>query len=39
MRPLERIHVFGAAGCGASTLGWTLARRLAYQHLDSDDFH
>ncbi|MBL0403805.1 hypothetical protein JKG68_07505 [Microvirga aerilata] len=39
MRPLERIHIFGAAGCGASTLGWALARRLGRQHLDSDDFH
>jgi adenylate kinase family enzyme len=39
MRPLERVHIFGAAGCGSSTLGWALARRLAYQHLDIDDFH
>ena len=39
MRPLERIHIFGAAGCGASTLGWALARRLGLQHLDSGDFH
>jgi adenylate kinase family enzyme len=39
MQELERIHTFGAAGCRSSTLGWALARRLAYQHLDSDDFH
>src|SRR3954469_22593702 len=39
MRHLERIHIFGAAGCGAFTLGWALARRLGFQHLDSDDFH
>jgi adenylate kinase family enzyme len=39
MRPLERIHVFGAAGCGSSTLGWALARRLGFQHLDCDDFY
>ncbi len=37
MRPLERVHIFGAAGCGSSTLGWALARRLACQHLDMDD--
>jgi adenylate kinase family enzyme len=39
MRPLERVHIFGAAGCGSSTLGWALAQRMACQHLDSDDFH
>jgi adenylate kinase family enzyme len=39
MRSLERVHIFGAAGCGSSTLGWALARRLGFQHLDSDDFH
>ena len=39
MRPLERVHIFGAAGCGSSTLGWALARRLACQHLDSDDLY
>ena len=37
MRPLERVHIFGAAGCGSSTLGWALARRLGFQHLDTDD--
>jgi adenylate kinase family enzyme len=39
MRVLERVHIFGAADCGSSTLGWALARRLAHQHLDIDDFH
>jgi adenylate kinase family enzyme len=39
MRPLERVHIFGAAGCGSSTLGWALAQRMACQHLDLDDFH
>ena len=39
MRPLERVHIFGAAGCGSSTLGWALARRLGFQHLDIDDFY
>jgi adenylate kinase family enzyme len=37
MRPLERVHIFGAAGCGSSTLAWALARRLAYRYLDTDD--
>jgi adenylate kinase family enzyme len=39
MRPLARVHVFGAAGCGSTTLAWALARRLACQHLDVDDFY
>jgi adenylate kinase family enzyme len=39
MQPLERVHVFGAAGCGSTTLAWALARRLACQHLDVDDFY
>jgi adenylate kinase family enzyme len=39
MRPLERIHIFGAAGCGSSTLGWALARQLGYQHIDVDEFY
>jgi adenylate kinase family enzyme len=38
MRPLERVHIFGAAGCGSSTLGWALARQLACEHFDTDDF-
>jgi hypothetical protein len=24
MRPLERVHIFGASGCRSSTLGWAL---------------
>ena len=39
MRPLERVHIFGAAGCGSTTLGRALARRLEYQHLDTDDVY
>jgi adenylate kinase family enzyme len=39
MKGLVRVHIFGAAGCGSSTLGSALARRLGFQHLDSDDFH
>jgi adenylate kinase family enzyme len=39
MQELERVHIFGAAGCGSSTLGWALARRLGCQYLDIDDFH
>jgi adenylate kinase family enzyme len=37
MRSLERVHIFGAAGCGSSTLGRALAQRLGCQHVDSDD--
>ncbi len=36
MQPLERVHIFGAAGCGSSTLAWALARRLGCQYLDGD---
>jgi adenylate kinase family enzyme len=39
MRPLERVHIFGAAGCGSSTLAWALSRRLASQHFDLDEFY
>jgi adenylate kinase family enzyme len=39
MRPLERVHIFGAAGCGSSTLGRALAQRLGCQHLDIDDIY
>lgn len=34
-----RIHITGASGCGVSTLGAELARRLACAHLDTDDFY
>jgi adenylate kinase family enzyme len=39
MRSLERAHIFGAPGCGSSTLGRTLAQRLECQHVDSDDVY
>src|SRR5215213_1724949 len=39
MRRLERIHIFGAAGCGSTTLARALARRLECQHLDIDDVY
>lgn len=39
MRPLERVHIFGAAGCGASTLAWALAQHLGCQHLDADEVY
>ncbi len=35
----ERVHIFGAAGCGSSTLGRALAQRLEYQHVDADDVY
>ncbi len=34
----HRIHIFGASGAGASTLGRALATELASQHFDTDDF-
>jgi adenylate kinase family enzyme len=37
MQPLERVHIFGAAGCGSSTLGQAVARRLECQIIDADD--
>jgi adenylate kinase family enzyme len=39
MRSLERVHIFGAAGCGSSTLGRALAQRLECQHVDVDDVY
>jgi adenylate kinase family enzyme len=39
MQSLERVHIFGAAGCGSSTLGRALAQRLGCQHVDSDDVY
>jgi adenylate kinase family enzyme len=39
MRSLERVHIFGAPGCGSSTLGRALAQRLECQHVDSDDVY
>jgi adenylate kinase family enzyme len=35
----HRIHVFGASGTGASTLGRVLATALGSQHFDTDDFY
>lgn len=34
----KRIHIFGASGTGASTLGAALARSLPHTHLDGDDY-
>ena len=39
MRSLQRVHIFGAAGCGSSTLGRALAQRLECQHVDADDVY
>ncbi|WP_051097065.1 hypothetical protein [Deinococcus aquatilis] len=33
-----RLHIFGAAGSGTTTLGRALAAELGLMHLDSDDF-
>lgn len=35
----HRIHIFGPAGSGTSTLGRALANALATQHFDCDDFY
>ncbi len=35
----DAVVVMGVAGCGKSTVGAALARRLAWPHLDADDFH
>jgi adenylate kinase family enzyme len=34
-----RVHIVGASGSGTTTLGRALARRLAFTHLDTDDFY
>jgi adenylate kinase family enzyme len=39
MRVLERVHIFGTAGCGSTTLGRALACELECQHLDVDDVY
>jgi adenylate kinase family enzyme len=39
MRALERVHIFGAAGCGSTTLGRALACELECQYLDVDDVY
>jgi adenylate kinase family enzyme len=33
----QRVHIFGAAGCGSTTLGRAIARRRGCQHVDADD--
>jgi adenylate kinase family enzyme len=39
MRALERVHIFGAAGCGSTNLGLALACELKCQYLDVDDVY
>jgi adenylate kinase family enzyme len=34
-----RLHITGASGCGVSTLGAAVARRLGAAHLDTDAFY
>src|SRR5512146_3520315 len=34
----QGLHILGASGSGTTTLGAALAKRLAMQHLDTDDF-
>jgi len=34
----KKIHIFGAAGSGTSTLGAALSKELPHSHLDTDDF-
>jgi adenylate kinase family enzyme len=36
--PAARIHVVGASGSGATTLGVALAREMGGAHFDTDDF-
>jgi len=38
-RPARLIVVMGVAGCGKSTVGEALARRLGKTFFDADDFH
>jgi adenylate kinase family enzyme len=35
---VDHIHILGASGSGASTLGDALARSFGYVHLDTDDY-
>ncbi len=35
----HRIHIFGAAGSGTSTLGSHLAREIGGCHLDADSYY
>lgn len=34
-----RIHLFGASGCGATTLGAAVGERLGIPHLEADDYY
>ena len=34
-----RIHLFGASGCGATTLGAVLGERLDVPHLEADNYY
>ncbi|MFB8372796.1 hypothetical protein ACWIE6_03290 [Paenibacillus taichungensis] len=34
----NRIHIFGASGSGASTLGQELSKRLPHVNFDGDDY-
>jgi adenylate kinase family enzyme len=34
---IQRIHILGASGSGATTLGQALAENLTYPHFDIDD--
>jgi adenylate kinase family enzyme len=36
---LQRIHIFGAAGSGTTTLASALSTRYGHRHFDSDDFY
>lgn len=38
MSMVNKIHITGAAGAGATTLGKTLAEKLDYLHFDTDDY-
>ena len=35
---MSRIHIFGASGSGTTALGCTLAARMGYAHLDTDNY-
>lgn len=35
----HRIHIFGASGSGASTLGQELTTKLPHINLDADDYY
>ncbi|WP_171060491.1 AAA family ATPase [Poseidonocella sp. HB161398] len=39
IRDGNRVHIFGPAGSGTSTLGRALAGALSSQHFDTDDFY